>query len=65
MIRLEFLHPNLCKRAYNQIYAVSEYTDHNLYLLYGNPAGSAINLEKKLRDILSKIDEIETLKNGG
>jgi len=46
-----FVHPNLCKRAYNQIYAVNDYTDHNSYLLYGHPDTSAINLEKEIEKI--------------
>ncbi|RLF42459.1 MAG: hypothetical protein DRN18_02465 [Thermoplasmata archaeon] len=44
-----FVHPNLCKRAYNQICAICKYTPHTPYLLYGEPDVSAMNLADNVK----------------
>jgi len=56
-VNILFLHPNLCKRAYNQIYSISEYSEFTPYLLYGEPDVSAMNLAEEIQKICADTEK--------
>lgn len=53
-----FLHPNLCKRAYNQIYSIAESSKFTPYSLYGEPDVSAMNLTEEIKKICADAEKI-------
>lgn len=53
-----FLHPNLCKRAYNQIYSISKYSGITPYVLYGEPDVSAMNLEQEIKKTCAGAEKV-------